>query len=203
MRTNILLLSLLMLATSASAHDHAAMMAMQVEAEASAPVPSESLHRLAFPLTDQQGKAFHLADEHRPATVVTMFYGDCQIACPIALENVKRTIEALPVAQRSQVRGLLISLNPGIDTPASLDKLAKLHELSPTNYRLAVASDDAQTRQIASALGIRYRRAANGEINHSTRFLVLDARGVIVASSDQLSVEPDAKLLATLKETLR
>ncbi|MEC5387265.1 SCO family protein [Uliginosibacterium sp. H3] len=203
MRTLLLISTLLLACASASAHDHAAMLAMQNEAKAPAPLPGESLHRLVFPLTDQRGKTFHLADEHRPATLITMFYGDCQIACPIVIENVKRTVDALPVAQRSQVRALLVSLNPGIDTPASLDRLAKRHELSPENFRLAVANNDAQTRLLAAALGIRYRRTANGEVNHSTRFLLVDARGVTIASSEQLNVEPDAKLLAALKQTLR
>ncbi|HSD37205.1 MAG TPA: SCO family protein [Rhodocyclaceae bacterium] len=193
-----LFVNFFMLASAVQAHDHAAMLAMQNEST----LPGESLHRLAFPLTDQQGKSFHLADEHGPATIVTMFYGDCQIACPIAIENVKRTIDALPVAQRKQVRALMISLNPGVDTAASLAKLAKLHELSPSQFRLAVAANDTQTRQLAASLGIKYRRAANGEINHSTRFVAVDSHGLIVGSSEQLSVEPDPKLLAAIAQTL-
>jgi protein SCO1/2 len=188
-----------MLAGVAQAHDHAAMLAMQNE---KTPLPGESLHRLDFPLTDQQGKSFRLADMHGPATIVTMFYGDCQIACPIAVENIKRTLAALPVAQRKQVHALMISLNPGVDTAASLAKLGKLHELAPEQVRLAVAANDAQTRQLAASLGIKYRRAANGEINHSTRFVAVDSQGLIVGSSEQLSVEPDPKLLAAIAQTL-
>ena len=207
LKKNLLIVTLTLLLTvllspttfaTAAAHDHAAMQAMQSDKA----LPGESLHRLRVPLVDQQGKTFRLADEHQAATVITMFYGDCKIACPIAIENVKRTLAAVPAQQRKQMRVLLISLNPGVDTAASLAKLAALHELSPGTFRLAVGHDDTQTRQLAATLGIKYRRAANGEINHSTRFLVMDARGVVIASSDKLSIEPDPVVVAALTKTL-
>jgi protein SCO1 len=201
-----LLAALIVLATgTAIAHDHAKMLQMQTEAASAAP-SSDSLHHLRAPLLDQQGKRFTLADEHGPATIVTMFYGDCQTACPIAIENVKRTIAAVPAPQRTQVRALLISLNPGIDTPAKLNKLAALHELPDATYRFAVSEKDSQTREthtreLASALGIKYRRVGK-EVNHSTRFVVLDRQGRVVGSSDRLSIEPDPTLLAAIQSVM-
>lgn len=203
--TLTLLAALLTLGTTAlpaRAHDHAAMQRMQAEA-ANAALPGDSLHRITAPLTDQTGRRFKLADEHGPATLVSMFYGDCQIACPIIIENAKRTLEAVPVAQRDGLRILLVSLNPGVDTSASLAKLARLHALPDKNVRLAVSDNETHTREVAAALGIKYRRAANGEINHSTRFLLLDAQGRAVASSDTLGVEPDPKLLDGMAGLLR
>ncbi|MFT3736254.1 MAG: SCO family protein [Rhodocyclaceae bacterium] len=198
MKLNLLLLSLLCLASaSAFAHDHAEMLKMQAEAARAAP-SSDSLHNLRAPLLDQQGKRFTLADEHGPATLVTMFYGDCQIACPIVVENVKRTVEATPAAQRPQLRALLISLNPGVNTPAKLAKLASLHQLPASTYRFAVSDNESHTRELAAALGIKYRRVGK-EINHSTRFVVLDHQGRVVASSDKLSIEPDAAVLAAIQ----
>ncbi|HEX5127863.1 MAG TPA: SCO family protein, partial [Rhodocyclaceae bacterium] len=149
MRNAIFILFFAAIPVAGWAHDHHDMEQME-----SAPaIPSDSLHHLDVPLTDQHGKTFRLADEHAPATLLTMFYGDCQIACPIILESVKRTIDALPAAQRNQARALLISLNPGIDTPAKLDQLAKSHGMPMSRYRFAVARNDEQTRQLAAALG--------------------------------------------------
>lgn len=197
---SLLLLSIALLAPVAQAHDHATMMQMAAPA---APLPGDSLQRLSVPLRDQADHPFTLADEHGPATLMTMFYGDCQIACPIILEGVKRTVEALPAAQRAHVHVVLVSLNPGVDTPATLEKLAQLHDMPAATYRLAVAADDAHTRMLAAALGVKYRRLANGEINHSTRVLLVDAQGRIVASSDTLSVEPDPALVSALQSLAR
>lgn len=184
---------------TADAHDHTQMMQM----ESTAPIPGDSLHRMSTPLLDQHGKKFRLGDEHRNATLLSMFYGDCQIACPIILENAKRTVEALPAAQRTQVRVVLISLNPGVDTPTALNKLASTHSLPEQSFRLAVSDNDAHTRELAAALGIKYRKAANGEINHSTRLVLTDQTGRIVASSDKLGVEPDEALLTEIRKQLK
>jgi len=203
---------LALMTQSVFAHDHAKMLEMQKEMEAEREkepitLSSESLYHVQAALVDQQGKHFKLADEHGPATLITMFYGDCQIACPIALENVKRTLNALPAAQRPQFRALLISLNPGIDTPAKLSKLARLHALPASNFRFAVSEKDSQThdsntRELAAALGIKYRRTGNGEVNHSTRFVVIDQRGEIRGSSDKLAIEPDAQVLHAIQKQL-
>ncbi|MDW5417841.1 SCO family protein [Iodobacter sp. CM08] len=177
--------------------DHAAHKA------ASAAIPSgNSLYQIDAPLMDQAGNPFKLANEQAKITIITMFYGDCNLSCPIVMENVKRTIETVPAAQRKNIRALLISLNPGVDTPKSLAGLAKVHQFDPAIYRLAISDNDSHTRQIAASLGIKYRRAANGEINHNTRFVLLNQQGVIIKTSDTLSITPDPEILAAIQANL-
>jgi protein SCO1/2 len=173
-----------------------------VATETAKPLPEDSLQRISIPLTDQQGRRFTLADEQRPATIVTMFYGDCHSACPIAIESMKRLVDEVPAERRGGVRVVLISLNPGADTPQSLSHLAMMHGLAPEQFRLAVAGSDRDTREIAAALGIRYRRAAGGEINHSTRFVLLDDKGRVVNTTDKSSVPPDPAFLASVTSQL-
>ncbi|WP_341678099.1 SCO family protein [Niveibacterium sp. SC-1] len=164
--------------------------------------PSDSLHRLSFPLTDQRGQRFTLAEERRPATVVSMFYGDCHSACPIAIETTKRMVETVPAARRKNLRVLLISLNPGTDTPEMLGHLVMRHELDPQVFRFGIPADESHTRQIAATLGIKYRRLPDGEINHSTRFVLLDADGRIVKTSDRLGVEPETDFLEAIDKAV-
>ncbi|WP_051258955.1 SCO family protein [Chitinibacter tainanensis] len=171
-------------------------------ASSAAAVSGESLFQLAVPLTDQSNQPFKLGQAGKKATLITMFYGDCNISCPIVLENVKRTITQLPAAQRGAVQAVLVSLNPGVDTAKSLAALAKVHQMDERVYRLVVSDNDLHTRQLAATLGVKYRRGANGEINHNTRFVVLDQRGQILSASDILSVEPDLRLLADLQTLL-
>jgi protein SCO1/2 len=195
-----LLLSLLLSisAFSIACDDHAAHKAANAVA-----IPiGNSLYQIDVPLMDQAGNTFKLADEQAKMTIITMFYGDCNLSCPIVMENVKRTIEAVPLAQRKNIRALLISLNPGIDTPKSLAGLAKVHQFDPATYRLAVSDNDSHTRQIAASLGVKYRRAANGEINHNTRFVLMNQQGIIIKISDTLSITPDSGILAAIQANL-
>ncbi|WP_051534783.1 SCO family protein [Deefgea rivuli] len=186
-------------AISAGACDeHAAHHASAV----AAPVSGDSLFQLKTPLMNQQGQAFQLGDAPAQLTVVTMFYGDCNVSCPIVLENIKRTLAAVPSQHAASVHALMISLNPGVDTAKSLAGLAKIHGFNPQNASLAVSDSDVHTRQLAAALGVKYRRGANGEINHNTRFVLLDQQGNIVASSDTLSVIPDPIILSAMQTQL-
>ncbi|MES2300396.1 MAG: SCO family protein [Pseudomonadota bacterium] len=171
-------------------------------AGAPAALPADSLYRLAVPLTDSVGKQFDWSEMAGHAVLVTMFYGDCNTACPIVLENLQQTVAALKLpAARLSV--LMVSLDPLRDTPKSLAKLAQSHHLDPALFRMAVSSDDTHTRALAAALRIKYRGLAGGEINHTTRICLLDANGKVVASSTELSTVPDAAFLAQLKAALQ
>ncbi|MEJ2795414.1 SCO family protein [Iodobacter sp. LRB] len=198
MKTLLLSILLTISAASIACDDHAAHKAASTVAAPS----GNSLYQIDTPLIDQAGNSFKLADEQARITIISMFYGDCNLSCPIVMENVKRTIEAVPLAQRKNIRALLISLNPGIDTPQSLAGLAKVHQFDPAAYRLAVSDNDGHTRQIAASLGIKYRRAANGEINHNTRFILMNQQGIIIKTSDTLSITPDPEILAAILSNL-
>lgn len=198
MKTLLLSILLALSTVSIACDEHAAHKATSAVATPS----GNSLYQIDAPLIDQAGNSFKLADEQARITIISMFYGDCNLSCPIVMENVKRTIEAVPLAQRKQIRALLISLNPGIDTPKSLAGLAKVHQFSPLTYRLAVSDNDSHTRQIAASLGVKYRRAANGEINHNTRFVLMNQQGIIIKTSDTLSITPDPEILAAIQSNL-
>ena len=178
---------------------HASATISAISPSAVVAVSGDSLFQLKTPLTNQLEQAFFLGNTPEKLTLVTMFYGDCNVSCPIVLENIKRTLEA---ANTPQLQAVMVSLNPGVDTPAVLAKLAVMHELKIDNAILAVSDNDAHTRQLAAALGVKYRRGANGEINHNTRFVLLDRLGQIVASSDTLNTTPDPAILREIQRQL-
>jgi protein SCO1/2 len=47
-------------------------------------------------------------------------------------------------------------------------------------------TDPATVRKLAAVLGIQYRALANGDFNHTTALLLLDAQGRVVARSSRL-----------------
>ncbi|HWW73495.1 MAG TPA: SCO family protein [Duganella sp.] len=171
-------------------------------ADAATTAPGASLYRLDTALTDGAGQRFTLGEMAGAPVLVTMFYGDCHAACPIIIETLKRTVAALGAAGKP-LRVVLISLDPQHDTPASLAMLASKHDLDAPQFRLAVAADESRTRTVAAALNIKYRRLDNGEINHTTRVLLLDGAGTQVASSSRLEVTPDPVFVAQIAKLLK
>lgn len=165
-------------------------------------LPAESLYRLSVPLKDSQGRQFDWRALAGRPLLVTMFYGDCNAACPIIIENLRRTVEQVNPAP-GKLAVLMVSLDPLYDTPASLADLAKTHKLDPAIFRLAVAANETHTRSMAGALQVKYRTVTNGEINHTTRVCLLDAGGKLLAASTQLSPLPDPALVAQIRLALK
>jgi protein SCO1/2 len=169
-----------------------------------AQLPATSLYQLPVPLTDSAGRHFDWRELAGRPALVTMFYGDCNAACPIIIENLRRTVAELKLkpGQRA-LTVLMVSLDPLHDSPASLADLANKNQLDPTVFRLAVALDETRTRTMAAALQVKYRSMEGGAINHTTRISLLDAGGNVVASSTQLAPDPEPAFLAQIRKALK
>jgi protein SCO1/2 len=151
---------------------------------ADAPLPGDSVYQLQAALTDQDGRAMELASLRGSPVLTTMFYTSCEMVCPMLFETIRYTLQAVPAAQREQVRVLMISFDPARDTVPVLKKTARDHGCD-ARWTLARCSDDS-ARQIAAALGIQYRQLASGEYNHSSTIELLDRQGRIAARTGQL-----------------
>jgi protein SCO1/2 len=161
-------------------------------------LPATSLYQLSVPLTDSSGQRFDWRQLAGRPALVTMFYGDCNTACPIIIENLRRTVAQL----KPGMTVLMVSLDPLHDSAASLAELAAKHKLNPAVFRLAVAPDETRTRAMAAALQVKFRVLEGGVINHTTRVSLLDAGGNVIASSTELGADPDPVFLAQIRKAL-
>lgn len=169
---------------------------------ASSALPGNSLYQLDISLTDAANQRFALRDMAGTPVLVTMFYGDCNAACPIIIETLKRTVEALG-PNAAKLRVLMVSLDPFNDSPAGLAQLIKNKQLDPQRFRLAVAKDESQTRMLAGALQIKFRQLGDGVINHTTRIALLDGSGLTKAVSTRLDTTPDAEFVKQINSLLK
>jgi protein SCO1 len=180
-------------ARPAAEHAHAVM-------APGAGVPGESLYQLDTKLETQDGRTLELAALRGAPVLVTMFYASCEGVCPLIAVHLRRIESRLDPTQRERLRVLMVSFDPARDTPEALAKFARDHRADTSRWVLARA-DDGDTREIAAALGIRYRGLPNGVFSHSTVITVLDSDGVMRArTSDLKEIEPG--FLAVLAEAL-
>jgi protein SCO1/2 len=63
---------------------------------------------------------------------------------------------------------------------ATLQAYAQMRHLDPRIWTLARA-EPAQVRQLSGVLGLQYRQLPDGEFNHSSELVLLDADGRIAA----------------------
>ena len=171
-------------------------------AAAAPPLPGDSVLRVPASFKDQADKPFTLAQRRGRVQLVTMFYSSCPYACPLIIDTGKGIDHALAPAERGKLRVLLLSLDPPRDTPAKLSALASKRKLDTARWTLGT-TDENGVRQTAAALGIRYRKLANGEFNHSSVMILLDADGRILARTEKIGPKPDPEFLAAVKKAVK
>jgi protein SCO1/2 len=176
--------------------------ALALAAPASAAeLPGDSVYRLSDVYTDQDGRAFRLADGRGKVRLATMFYTSCPYICPLIIDSAKGVEHALTPAERDRLAILLVSLDPARDDPAALKRIAAKRRLDPARWTLA-RTEAAGVRRTAAVLGIRYRALADGEFNHSSALVLLDGEGRVLARTEQLGAVPDPAFLAAVKTAL-
>lgn len=146
-------------------------------------------------MVDQAGHAQAWRAQRGKPRVVSMFYTSCPYMCPLIVDSGKAVEHQLTPAERDRIGITLVSLDPARDTPKALQALAGKRQLDARRWSLlAPRADDV--RAIAGVLGVRYRQLANGEFNHSSELILLDADGRILARSDKVGSVPDPAFVA-------
>jgi protein SCO1 len=166
-------------------------------AGADAGYPPHSIYNLSAQLVDQSGAARTLDMYRGHPVLVTMFYGSCDLACPLLIDTLRSFERSLTPAERARIRVLLISIDPEHDTPTSLRALATARRIDLSRWTL-VRADDATVRKVAAVLNIQYRRLPDGNYNHASVVSLLTRQGDIAVQSTVLG-KADPNLAASLR----
>jgi protein SCO1/2 len=155
-----------------------------------AALPKNSIYQLALPLADQDGRNFTLAERKGQPVLISMFYTSCQFVCPMLIEAIRITEARLSEAERANLTVLMVSIDPAHDSVAVLKSTSEKRELPSPHWTLA-RTDAKNVRKLAAVLGIQYRALPDGDFNHTTAIILLDADGRIAGRTSQMgSVDP-------------
>ena len=168
---------------------------------ATAPLPTESVYHLNAQLTDQAGKAFTLVQRRGHPMLVGMFYTSCQFVCPMLVDALRDTEAKLTPEERRHLSVLLVTIDPARDTTVVLQRTAEERGLDPAHWTVA-RTDAKTTRKLAAVLGVQYRALPNGDFNHTTDLILLDADGRIAGRTAQLG-SADAAFVTQVKAVAR
>ena len=164
-----------------------------------APLSGQSIYQVRTAWTDMDGKSVQLRSLRGKPVALAMVYTNCTTACPLILADLKRIESALSPEARGRVWFALFSFDSERDRPEVLKKFASAHDLDPSRWRL-YHGDRAAVRELAMVLGIRYKKDARGDFDHSNVISILDPEGVIRHQQLGLGQEPteSANLLESL-----
>lgn len=181
-----------------------ALLAMATIASAAKPaaaLPGDSIYQLQLPLTDSNGQTRDWRALRGKTQLVTMFYTSCKFICPLIIESGKAVERQLTPAQQKRLGIVMISMDPARDTPAALKKIADQRKLDGSRWTLA-SPRSGDVRAVASVLGIRYRQLADGEFNHSSVLILVDAEGRILARTEKIGSKPDPEFVSAVRKAL-
>lgn len=160
-------------------------------AAAPAALPTDSVYQLPVLLQDQDGQSQALGARRGRPQLVTMFYTSCQMICPMIIDTLKMTRAAVAEPARDGFDILAVSFDPARDDVATLRNYVGLRKLDLRHWTLAHTTP-ASTRPLAALLGVQYRQLPDGEFNHTSELILLDAEGRIVARTDVIGrVDPE------------
>lgn len=166
----ILIVLAALFASPAAAHDHAMSMAK--------PLIATSVYNLDSIWQDEDGKATPLSALRGQPVILAMAYTSCKDMCPLIVADM------IWIEDQANKRGLtkntfaFFSFDTDIDTPEKLKAYALEHGLDPKRWSL-FHGDKSAVRELAAVLGIRYKRDASGNFDHSNVITLLDAEGAI------------------------
>lgn len=145
---------------------------------ADAPLPDRSIYQVTSLWTNDLNAQLELGSLRGKPVILTMFFAQCEFACPLLVHDMKRIEAALPENVRTNVTFALVSFDSERDTPAALAASRKTHEL-PANWTLLRgASDDVQ--ELAALLGVKFKKDGRGQFAHSNLITLLNPDGEVL-----------------------
>jgi protein SCO1 len=170
---------------AASDHDHMSHMMKPAE-----PLPGTSIYNLTSSWTNQDGNRVNLESLRGTPAVVAMGYTSCKDICPMIVADMMAIEDRAKASSMPGVHYVFFSLDTAVDTPERLTAYAKDRGLDLGDWVL-FNGDDKAVRELAAALGVRYRRDASGGFDHSAIITILDAEGRIVAQQPDVTANTE------------
>ncbi len=164
-------------------------------------LPGDSVYQLPLVLTDHNGRAADWRVRRGKPQLVSMFYTSCKYICPLIIDSGRAIERQLTPAEQQRIGILLISMDPARDTPAALKYIVEKRRLDVVRWTLA-SPPKQDVRAVAGVLGIRYRALADGEFNHTSALVLLDADGRILARTERMGARPDPEFVAAVKRAV-
>jgi len=156
---------------------------------------AKSIYQLESTWMTMNAQPVRLGHLQGKVQVLAMVYTTCESACPIIVSLMQRLEAALSPELHSEVGFVLVSFDPERDTPAVLNAYGARMDLDPMVWSLLYGQPD-DVLELATLLGIAYKRDQRGGFTHSNVMTVLNRAGEIVHRQEGLPQDLTAILEA-------
>lgn len=146
----------------------------------------DSIYQIETQFTDQNNNTKQLKSFQGKPVLFAMIYTRCKMICPRMASNMQSIHDQLSEDDQKNLQIIAVSIDPENDDQAAMQEFMKKMNLNG-NWSLLRAASDEETRTLAAALGVQYRKTPDGHFSHSTALLLLDSEGRVVDKKEQLT----------------
>ncbi|MFC6803650.1 SCO family protein [Deinococcus caeni] len=128
--------------------------------------------------TGDDGRPLALADFRGKTVAVFFGFLNCPNICPTTLAALERVRQTLPERQRKEFVSLLVTVDPGRDTPAELRSYVRY--FSPDARGLVIPKTPLRQAAAAWGVGFEYSNVKapdRYDVNHTTGVYLVDKEG--------------------------
>lgn len=153
------------------------------------PISDLSIYNLPEKWTNQDGENIELKDYRGNVLVMVMIYTSCQAACPRLVADM-RHIEEKVNQENKNIKFILVSIDPEVDTPERLKKFSIENQMSDEQW-VFLRSNEEQTREFSAVLAVNYKKISPIDFSHSNIISVFNTEGEMVFQQEGLGVSYD------------
>lgn len=158
-----------------------------------------SIYNLPSQWTNHNNENIVMKDLKGKVLVMVMIYTSCKAACPRLVADMRNIESRLPEKIKDNVKLILISIDPEVDTPKRLKSFAIENKMDTPQWEFLRSTED-NTREFAAVLAVNYKKIAPLDFSHSNIISVFNTQGELVFQQEGLGVNSDATVTKIIDE---
>lgn len=163
------------------------------------PISDLSIYNLPSKWTNQNGQNLEMKDLKGNVLVMVMIYTSCKAACPRLVADMRNIESRLPDAVKPNVKFVLVSIDPEVDTPKRLKEFAIANKMDNNQWEF-LRSTEENTREFAAVLAVNYKKIAPLDFSHSNIISVFNTEGELTFQQEGLGVNSDSTIKKITEE---
>ena len=163
------------------------------------PISDLSIYNLPSQWTNQDGKNLEMKELKGKVLVMVMIYTSCKAACPRLVADMRNIEQRLPAKTKDNVKFVLVSIDPEVDTPQRLKAFAAENKMTGDQW-VFLRSTEENTREFAAVLAVNYKKIDPVDFSHSNIISVFNAEGELAYQQEGLGVNSDPTISKITEE---
>lgn len=151
-------------------------------------IGEDSVYNLQSKWETPTGEQIKLADLKGKVITLVMIYTSCKTACPRLTLDMKNIEAKVAYKNPEDLRYVLVSIDPKNDTPEKMREFLKNNKLEEKQW-LFLRGSEADTRELANVLAVKYKEISPMEFSHSNIISVFSKSGELVYQKEGLNID--------------